>query len=207
MDQSGRSVLGEKQRFFDHHAESWDREHSAGEERRKVEALVRDMRLIPGWSVLEPGCGSGHVSMALSGTLGTEGRVTAFDISDGMLRQARAKALRQTVFLRADASRLPFAPAGFDAVVLFRVFPHLNDKPACLAEFHRALRPSGLLALAHTAGRERLNRYHASLGGEVSLDMIPEEPELRTILDDAGFSVLSVEDTEDRYLVLTRRKS
>lgn len=206
MDQSGRSILGEKQRFFDRHAESWDREHSAGEERRKVEALVHDMRLAPGWSVLEPGCGSGQVSAALLGELGPEGQVTAFDISDGMLRQASAKALRRAVFLRSDASRLPFAAAVFDAVVLFRVFPHLNDKPGCLAEFRRALRPSGLLALAHTAGRERLNRYHASLDGEVSLDMIPEEPELRAVLDNAGFSVLSVEDTEERYLVLARRK-
>jgi ubiquinone/menaquinone biosynthesis C-methylase UbiE len=207
MDQSGRAGLGEKQRFFDRHAESWDREHSAGEEQRKVEALVHDMGLIRGWNLLEPGCGSGQVSAALSRELGPDGRVTAFDISAGMLRQARAKALQRSVFLRAEASRLPFAPAGFDAVVLFRVFPHLNDKPACLAEFHRVLRPSGLLALAHPAGRERLNSYHAALSGEVSLDMIPDEPELRTVLNDAGFRVLSVEDIEDRFLVLARGKA
>ncbi|MCE5271919.1 methyltransferase domain-containing protein, partial [bacterium] len=163
-----------KRRFFDCHAEGWDRENSAESERCKIESLVREMGLRRGWRVLEVGCGSGQVSAALLGVLGPAGQVTAFDISGAMLVQARTKQLERAFYFQAEAAVLPLAGARFEAAVLFRVFPHLDDKSACLAELRRVLRPGGWLILAHPAGREQLNVCHAAMSGEVALDMLPE---------------------------------
>lgn len=50
----------------------------------------------------------------------------------------------------ADAHRLPFADAAFDAVVSFNTFEHLYDPEAAAAEIHRVLKPGGRLVV-HTA--------------------------------------------------------
>lgn len=50
----------------------------------------------------------------------------------------------------ADAHRLPFRDACFDAVVTFNTFEHLADPPRAAAEILRVLRPGGRLVL-HTA--------------------------------------------------------
>ncbi len=194
-----------KRHFFDFHAEGWDRDNSTASERLKIDSLVRDMGLRKGWRVLEVGCGSGQVSAALLGVLGPAGQVTAFDISGAMLAQARAKQLERAFYFQADAAVLPLAGSLFEATVLFRVFPHLDGKSACLAELRRVLRPGGWLILAHPAGREQLNACHAAMSDEVALDMLPEEPVLRDTLHVAGFKVMSVEDHPERYLVLARR--
>jgi len=50
----------------------------------------------------------------------------------------------------ADAHRLPFRDACFDAVVTFNTFEHLADPPRAAAEILRVLKPGGRLIL-HTA--------------------------------------------------------
>ena len=50
----------------------------------------------------------------------------------------------------ADAHRLPFRDACFDAVVTFNTFEHLADPPRAAAEIRRVLKPGGRLVL-HTA--------------------------------------------------------
>jgi SAM-dependent methyltransferase len=50
----------------------------------------------------------------------------------------------------ADAHRLPFREACFDAVVTFNTFEHLHDPLQAAAEIHRVLKPGGRLLL-HTA--------------------------------------------------------
>ncbi len=50
----------------------------------------------------------------------------------------------------ADAHRLPFADASFDAVVSFNTFEHLYEPETAAAEIYRVLKPGGRLAL-HTA--------------------------------------------------------
>ena len=174
-------------------------------EKSKIQALVADMDLAPGWTVVEPGCGTGQVSEALCAAVGVSGRIIGLDSSLNMLSQASVKALPGACYLQADASSLPLAPGRAQAVVLFRVFPHLDDCPAALAEAYRVLATGGLLVIAHPAGRERLNRYHARVGGEVAHDMIPGESVMRSLLSTAGFSLQRIEDREERYLVTARK--
>ena len=48
---------------------------------------------------------------------------------------------------QADASRLPFGDASFDAVFLFDVLEHVEEHRRALEEFHRVLKPNGKILL------------------------------------------------------------
>ena len=89
----------------------------------------------PGTSVLEVGCGTGHFAAALRARM--EGvRVVGVDLSPAMLLHARER----VPSLRADARRLPFPSATFDAAVLIAVLDFVEDPAQVLREAMRVAR-------------------------------------------------------------------
>lgn len=81
---------------------------------------------------------------------GDDVRLTAIDLSPGMLAVARdrAAALGRRVDLReADAQQLPFADTSFDTVVCTLSLCAVPDLHTTVAELHRVLRPGGRLLL------------------------------------------------------------
>jgi ubiquinone/menaquinone biosynthesis C-methylase UbiE len=117
------------------------------------DVLVRagDLR---GRRVLEIGCGTGALAVALS----EQARVWAIDTSPEMLAVARDRAGSDRVGWRvADATALPFRDGWFERVVV-RLVLHLLDRPRALAEAHRVLAPDGRLAIA-TFDPAHFDRY------------------------------------------------
>ena len=102
--------------------------------------------------VLDLGCGTGtYASMLKQAFPGA--RVIGADADEQALGIARRRAagLRLDIeFRRADARRLPFQDAAFDAVSASLFFHHLEDrdKLAVLGEIHRCVKPGGTLVLA-----------------------------------------------------------
>jgi ubiquinone/menaquinone biosynthesis C-methylase UbiE len=81
---------------------------------------------------------------------GEDVRLTAIDLSPGMLAVARERAatLGRPVELReADAQKLPFTDASFDTVVATLSLCSVPDLDATVAELRRVLRPGGRLVL------------------------------------------------------------
>jgi len=104
---------------------------------------------------LEIGAGTGYFSLNLV-QLGVLERVTATDISAGMLAALRGSADRLGLDVRTvetDAERLPFDDASFDLVFGHAVLHHIPDLERALAEFHRVLRPGGALAFCGEPSR------------------------------------------------------
>ncbi len=106
---------------------------------------------------LEIGSGTGYFSLNLM-QQGLIGRLTATDISPGMLEQTAATAERlglgdavTTVVTEAEA--LPFEDESFDLVLGHAVLHHIPDLDRAFAEFKRVLRPGGRIVFAGEPSR------------------------------------------------------
>lgn len=94
--------------------------------------------------VLELACGTGEVTNLLLG-LGHE--VTALDFSEAMLARAKEKhaGKPRLTFHLADAEHTLLPDAAFDAIVCRHLVWTLTDPVAAFREWHRLLRPGGIL--------------------------------------------------------------
>lgn len=101
-----------------------------------------------GQSILDVGCGPGTITAGLARKV-APGRVVGVDASAEVLERARVAAEGQenVSFEVADAYSLPFGDRSFDVVHAHQVLQHLVDPVAALREWHRLVRPGGVLAL------------------------------------------------------------
>ncbi len=105
---------------------------------------------------LEIGSGTGYFSLNLV-QLGAIERLTATDISPGMLERlaatAEALGLEGVSTVATEAEQLPFADESFDLVFGHAVLHHIPDLDRAFAEFRRVLRPGGMIAFAGEPSR------------------------------------------------------
>jgi SAM-dependent methyltransferase len=95
--------------------------------------------------VLEVAAGTGVVTRALASTLPEHAAIVATDLNQAMLDHAASLgAARPIEWRQADAQRLPFADAAFDAVVCQFGAMFFPDKAQAFAEARRVLRPGGV---------------------------------------------------------------
>ena len=97
--------------------------------------------------VLDVGCGTGALTLAVAEIVGSAGAVTGLDANPEMLAVARRKST-PVEWLEGRAENLPLPDNGFDAVVSQFAFMFFEDKPQALREMYRVLRPRGRLAVA-----------------------------------------------------------
>jgi ubiquinone/menaquinone biosynthesis C-methylase UbiE len=112
---------------------------------------------------LEIGAGTGYFSLNLL-LAGVVGSAVCTDISPGMLRALQGNARRLGLPIHtvtADAEQLPLPDESFDLVFGHAVLHHLPDLPRAFNEFHRVLRPGGILVFAGEPSRrgDRLASY------------------------------------------------
>jgi ubiquinone/menaquinone biosynthesis C-methylase UbiE len=105
---------------------------------------------------LEIGSGTGYFSLNLV-QLGVIERLTATDISPGMLKRLAATAealeLDGLTTVATEAEQLPFEDESFDLVFGHAVLHHIPDLDRAFAEFRRVLRPGGMVAFAGEPSR------------------------------------------------------
>ncbi len=120
-----------------------------------------------GASVLEVGCGPGHLSVRMARD--HDLRVTASDLDPAMVERARRSVERsfeaadpgRPVLVQADVAALPFEDGMFDAVVSTFSMHHWADPDAGLAEIHRVLRPGGRALIWDFSRRVRWVERHS----------------------------------------------
>jgi ubiquinone/menaquinone biosynthesis C-methylase UbiE len=120
----------------------------------EYEAMLRLVGIQPGWHVLDAGCGGGSYLPLLSELVGTDGRVTAIDLSSENIRVVRDRLsawhLPCPVFTEGgNLLALPYPNNAFDALWSANVTQYFSDEelPLVLKEFRRVVRPGGLVTI------------------------------------------------------------
>ena len=115
-----------------------------------ADLLIDRARVKAGERIIDVGCGSGAVSIALAQQVGPSGHVMGIDISGPMLARARqtAPAGLPVDFVLADATVYPFEPASVDLLVSRFGVMFFADPALSFANMRKALKPSGRLAFA-----------------------------------------------------------
>jgi len=137
---------------FDDQAAGYDRWYATPRgrlvDRVEKEALFALLPGLAGCRVLEVGCGTGNISVALAQR---GARVVGMDVSGPMLDAARRKVPRQGPplhWVRSLAGALPFPGNSFDGVISVLALDFMADRPGVVREMVRVLRPGGFLGLA-----------------------------------------------------------
>jgi ubiquinone/menaquinone biosynthesis C-methylase UbiE len=112
--------------------------------------LVEKCHVAEGQRVLEIGCGVGATTTYLARKIGA--RVVGTDLLERMVQRTRERAEQEGVAARitlatADARRLPFADARFDAVLMESVNVFFEDKGEAVREYVRVTKPGGYVGL------------------------------------------------------------
>jgi SAM-dependent methyltransferase len=113
------------------------------------ESLLADpLAAHPDAQVLDVGCGTGAVSLAIADRLGPAGHCTGVDISAPMIAVARERAAaagKDIDFIVADAQQHAFAPASLDHIVSRFGVMFFDDPLQAFRRLRDALRPRGSL--------------------------------------------------------------
>jgi O-methyltransferase/aklanonic acid methyltransferase len=121
-----------------------------------ADELVRLAAPRPGDEILDVGCGAGAVTVRCARAVSPGGRVTALDLSEGMLRrtaaESAARGFGNVITRRGDAARPPFAPASFDTTLASLVLYLLPDTCVALRNWRDLLKPGGSLAFSWGIG-------------------------------------------------------
>lgn len=193
-----------KKAFFDRVAVSEDPLLFTETDRGKIEQLRQRLGNLGGMRVLEPGCGVGPLTEYLADWVGSSGHVVAFDASPGMVRESRRRIghLRNVEIVEANMETVELNAGAFDLAILFRVFPHFDDKSAVLRRLRPCLAPGGRLAIANLEGSARLNHLHAGFSEPVRHDRMPCARGTTRLLEEAGLRVVQALDEPEEFFVL-----
>ena len=170
----------------------------------------------PGDQVLDIAGGTGDLSLAFAGKVGSTGRVVHTDINEAMLREGRNRLLDKGVVLPTmvcDAEKLPFASESFNIVTVAFGLRNMTHKDQALKEMLRVLKPGGkLLVLEFSKVAKPLEKAYdwysfnvlPKLGQLVagdahsyrylaeSIRMHPGQEELRQLMKSVGFGHVDV---------------
>lgn len=131
--------------------------HNAFYDRPAVISLLPD---VAGRRVLDAGCGPGAYTEWL---LDHGAQVAAVDANAKMLAHARARSSDRAQFHLANLNApLDFlAAASFDLVICPLVLDYIRDWTPLFGEFHRLLRPGGVLVFSFGHPASEFFLYHA----------------------------------------------
>ena len=156
-------------------------------------------------SVLDVGCGVGGPSRFLALQYGCH--VTGIDLTAVFVETAAMLADRVNLgefldYRQANALDLPFADGQFDVVMTQHVQMNIEDKKRFYAEMFRVLKPGGrfgLYDLVQGGGGEPF--YPVPWAPDAAISFLVGPDALRSHIEDAGFQVISWQDTSAAGLI------
>lgn len=199
----GRWHREETRAFFAVRAATWDTRF--GDDMPAYARAVAELRLPPGSSTVDVGCGTGRALPALRQAVGPQGTVIGIDLTGEMLTTARDLGRAEhAALVLGDARQLPLADRSMQGVFAAGLVGHIPNVEPVLAELARICVPGGDLVLFHPSGRVALAARH---GHTVRPDEPLSEDPLRAFLAAAGWTLVTYDDAPDRFFARAVRVS
>ena len=167
----------------------------------KLDYVCRKLRLAPGETVLEAGCGWGALALHMARHYGVT--VTAYNISKEQIAYARERARAEGLEGRVQFIEDDYRNAGgeFDAFVSVGMLEHVgvDQYQALGAVIDRSLKDAGR-GLIHSIGRDRPGPLTPWIERNIFPGACPPSlSQMTQIFEPFGFSVLDVENLRLHY--------
>ena len=187
--------------FFNEMASGWDERFYTHELKDRLAGIISLFNIRGGERLLDVGSGTGGIIPYLLDASGPNGIIHAIDYAEEMVKIAREKFTHESrvVFHVGSVEDLPFEDGFFDRVICFGAFPHFEDQAVALREMNRVLKSQRNLVIAHALSSEEIKDHHRK-ADPVKYDCLPDEPDMRLLLQNAGFSISRLLDRQGLYL-------
>jgi ubiquinone/menaquinone biosynthesis C-methylase UbiE len=170
-------------------------------------------------SLLDVGCGPGWFLMDVHRAF-PDMSLTGCDLSERMVWHATKNLELKAEIITGDAQNLPFPDNSFDAVTSTLAFHHFPEPVKAITEFHRVLKPSGLMVIED--GRRDCNAFTLGFIRFVTKFIVPKplrstnEPlgsllasftldECKQIMEQSPFEKWSVSGGSSQILITARK--
>ncbi len=114
--------------------------------------LLDALKLKPGQTVCDMGCGNGFYALKMARFVGDEGKIVCVDIQPEMLKMLEARAkddqVRNVKLVLGGPADPRLGEATLDLVLLVDVYHEFSYPEQMLNAIHKSLRPGGRVALA-----------------------------------------------------------
>jgi SAM-dependent methyltransferase len=131
---------------FDRRAATYDQSEM---HRWQADQAVQLLQPQPAQRILDIATGTGLAARACARITRAPRQIVGIDVSHGMLQAAAA--LSTSSYLQADAAKLPFRPATFNALLCVAAVPYLPDLARALIEWRRVAQPRAHLVFTTPA--------------------------------------------------------
>ena len=121
------------------------------EQEENAALMLKELRIQPGWTICDLGCGNGYHALSMAEMTGKNGSILAVDIQQQMLDMLAARASGRglqnikTILGAYHDPKLP--PASCDLILLVDVYHEFSHPEHQLKAMHAALKPEGRVAL------------------------------------------------------------
>jgi demethylmenaquinone methyltransferase/2-methoxy-6-polyprenyl-1,4-benzoquinol methylase len=184
--------------FFNSLAEKWDSICYHHEE--KVNYVIDKMGLKNGDSILDIGSGTGVTIPYLEERIGTNGKITALDIAEKMLKISKKKNIYDNLDFEVKDFFEYTTPKKFDHIIAYSCYPHFKDEESFFKKAYSLLEDKGKIVIAHIESKEVINSRHKEEENNIISLKLSDVEKMCELANEQGFKNIYKEDSKDYFI-------
>ncbi|MCK5583886.1 MAG: class I SAM-dependent methyltransferase, partial [Elusimicrobiales bacterium] len=177
--------------FFDNHAKVWNSYHkqcdfdAADLAMRKISVNRNDI-------ILDVGTGTGILIPFIQKYQCLN--ITAIDLSSEMIKIVQAKFPSIKTVCADYENESLFQTKSFTKIIIYNTFPHFPHPEKIIKNAFCQLKKTGILMIAHSMNRDKLDLKHKKIGGIVGNHMLISDKDIKAAFLKAGFMDIKIEN-------------
>jgi ubiquinone/menaquinone biosynthesis C-methylase UbiE len=160
------------------------------EQEENAALMLKELKIQPGWTICDLGCGNGYHALTMAVTTGEKGTILAVDIQQQMLDMLAARAegrgLKNIKPILGEFHDPKLPPASCDLILLVDVYHEFSHPEQQLKAMHAALKPDGMVALVEFRGEDDevpIKPEHKMTKAQIRREWLPQGFEIAREFD------------------------